>query len=185
MKNIETVIVNNVEINCPFHKGQFYVPIRSVCQAIGVDYSSQMKEVKSNGILSSVVVPVTTTGADSKSYKMTCIPVEFVYGWIFSISEKRVAESAREALIQYKLEAYKALYAHFNHRDRHANQLIRRKAEKEARARDLRNQLAKEDPRFVELQELDRECSSIGRALGKVNSDAVEHQVKLFSDEQS
>ena len=93
--------------------GQKFVPVKPICEALGVDYSSQLQRIKEDDILSSVVGLSTTTGADKKEYKMSTIPLKYVFGWIFSISAKNVKEEAKEGLLNYKVICYDALYNYF------------------------------------------------------------------------
>lgn len=93
--------------------GQKFVPVKPICEALGVDYSSQLQRIKEDDILSSVVGLSTTTGADGKDYKMSTIPLKYVFGWIFSISVKNVKEEAKEGLLNYKVICYDALYNYF------------------------------------------------------------------------
>ena len=104
--------VNNVNIVADTAKQ--LVPIRPICQALGVDSKAQRRRIFDDLILSSVGVTVTSTGADGKSYEMLCLPVRFIFGWLFSIDDKLVSESARENVVRYKLECYNALYYYFS-----------------------------------------------------------------------
>lgn len=89
------------------------VPIKPICEALGVDYSTQLQKVKEDDILVSVMGLSPTTGSDGKTYQMQCLPLEFVFGWLFSINHKNVKTEAQEAVKRYKLECYHALYKHF------------------------------------------------------------------------
>jgi hypothetical protein len=93
--------------------GQKFVPIKPICEALGVDYSSQLQKIKEDEILCSVVGLSTTTGADGKSYKMSTIPLKYVFGWLFTISSKNVKEESREGLKNYKEMCYTSLYDYF------------------------------------------------------------------------
>lgn len=93
--------------------GQKFVPIKPICEALGVDDSSQLKKIKEDEILNPVMVLSTTTGADGKQYKMSSIPLKYVFGWLFSISPKNVNQEAKEKLINYKIICYDALYNYF------------------------------------------------------------------------
>lgn len=45
---------------------------------------------------------------------MVCLPVKFVYGWLFTINPGKVAPEARAKVEAYSLECYEALYNHFH-----------------------------------------------------------------------
>lgn len=93
--------------------GKKFVPVKPICEALGVDYSSQLQRIKEDDILSSTMGLSTTVGADGKDRKMATIPLKYVFGWIFSISVKNVKEEAKEGLLNYKVICYDALYNYF------------------------------------------------------------------------
>lgn len=114
MNRTEIVKINDVQIECPWKDGQHYVAIRPICQALGIDHKGQQDRLKSSPALVSTggtIVP--SVAADGKQRGMYCIPLRFVFGWLFSIDENLVKEEARESLIRYKMECYNVLYDHF------------------------------------------------------------------------
>ncbi len=115
--------VNETGITIVQDGSDIFVPIRPICDALGVTFSRQRKKIMEDPILSSVVALRATTGSDGKQYEMVNLPLEFVFGWLFTISPDNVAtEEAAEAVIRYKRECYHALFAHFVKRFRHAQQ---------------------------------------------------------------
>lgn len=113
MNTISLAKVNNVSIQLVDDSSQKLVPIRPICEALGIDYPSQFTKLKSDDFLRSTVVLSTTVGADEKGRDMVCIPLEFVFGWLFTINPKNVNPEAREAVAKYRIECYRALYRHF------------------------------------------------------------------------
>lgn len=89
------------------------VPIRPICEALGIDWSSQKQRIERDEILGSTVVMITTVASDGKEREMCAIPFRFVFGWLFSVDASKVREDARESVITYKLECYNALYEYF------------------------------------------------------------------------
>lgn len=107
-------VVNGIEIAAVRNENNdFYVPLRPICDALRLNVSGQIQAVKRHRILSSVVCTLHTTGADGKSYDMICLPLEYVYGWLFSIDTNLVADDRREMVERYQLESYRALYNYF------------------------------------------------------------------------
>lgn len=107
-------VVNGIEIAAVRNENNdFYVPLRPICDALRLNVSGQIQAVKRHRILSSVVCTLHTTGADGKSYDMICLPLEYVYGWLFSIDTNLVADERREMVERYQLESYLALYNYF------------------------------------------------------------------------
>lgn len=120
-------IINGVEISAEVaNNGQVYIPIKPICQAIGIDDSSQRHRIDRHYILSSVEVTMTSTGADGKTYEMVCLPLEYVYSWLFTIDANLVAEAKRDNVMRFQRECYEILYRHF------AGSLRRRVEEDEA-----------------------------------------------------
>jgi len=106
--------INNVSIQLVTdEKSQQLVPIRPICEALGIDDKVQRQKIKEDDFLSSVGVLSTSTGADGKQYEMFCLPLEFVFGWLFTINPKNVNPEAKEAVAKYRIECYRALFKHF------------------------------------------------------------------------
>ncbi|MEI7675752.1 MAG: phage antirepressor N-terminal domain-containing protein [Bacteroidales bacterium] len=112
MKTNAIATINNVAIVVIDEKEKM-VPIRPICDILGIDSKAQRDRIERDEILKSVGVMMTSTGADGKEYEMLCIPFKFVFGWLFSIDTLRVNAEAKESVIRYKLECYDALYNYF------------------------------------------------------------------------
>lgn len=92
--------------------GQVLVPLRPICGFLGVQWSAQSKRVKRDPVLSGVAVSVSvmdTQGESPQHRTMTCLPLDFLNGWLFGISAARVSEDVRESLIRYQRECYRVL----------------------------------------------------------------------------
>lgn len=108
-----TVAVINGQAIKILENGQMLVPIKPICEALGIDAKAQRDKISSDQILGSVGVLSTSTGSDGKHYEMFCIPFKYVFGWLFTINPSNVKEEARENLIRYKEACYDALYRTF------------------------------------------------------------------------
>ena len=82
--------VNNVDI-ISTNDRQKLVPIKPICTALGIAFEPQYQKLKDDEDLSSVIMLSITTGSDGKKYEMVCLPMEFIFGWIFTISPKNVS----------------------------------------------------------------------------------------------
>ncbi|MCM1310852.1 MAG: phage antirepressor N-terminal domain-containing protein [Bacteroides sp.] len=80
---------------------------------MGVDPEAQRQRIERHYILSSAAFTLKVVAADGKDRDMLCLPLEHVYGWLFTIDANLVAESARERVADYQRECYDALYRHF------------------------------------------------------------------------
>lgn len=114
-KDMQTLIskINGVDIVTVGRNGEIFVPIKPICEAIGIDVESQRDKIQADEILNSVAVFCTATGADGKQYEMHCLPLRYTYGWLFTVNPKKVAPEAREAVAVYRRECYDVLYEYF------------------------------------------------------------------------
>lgn len=109
----EIIEFHNTDIYCPVENDQIYVAVKPICQAIGVDHSSQIRNLKNDPILGSVVVNMTTTGRDSKAYHMACLPYRYIFGWLFRIDVNKVKDESKEHIITYQKKCYDVLFDYF------------------------------------------------------------------------
>ena len=120
-------IINGVEISAEVaNNGQVYIPVKPICDAIGVQFEAQYHRLSRHYILASTMSTMDMVAADGKQREMVCLPLEYVYGWLFTIDANLVAEANRDNVKRYQLECYEILYRHF------AGSLRRRVEEDEA-----------------------------------------------------
>ncbi len=164
--------INGTEIYAVVNnEGKTLVPVKPVCVALGVVPSTQIRHLKNAPLLSSVVALETTTGSDGKCYEMVCLPVEYIFGWLFSISPANVAESARAALVKYQKECYDVLFTHFYGKVRLIDEITQKEA-------DL---LARKKAASEDILTLKREIREIEQQLDSLSEERTNPQKSLFS----
>lgn len=89
------------------------IPVKPMCEALGVSFQSQHEKLKEHPIYSSTVMLSLTVGADKKEREMLCIPIEYLGGWLFSINPANVKEEVRDNLVKFQIECNKALFRYF------------------------------------------------------------------------
>ncbi len=96
--------------------GTIYVPIRPLCQRLGIDWAAQRQRIMRDAVLSgetmSVVIITTDIEPGSRrprTSEMTCLPLDYLNGWLFGINANRVKVELRERVIQYQKECYRVL----------------------------------------------------------------------------
>ncbi|MCP5094323.1 MAG: hypothetical protein GY943_02090, partial [Chloroflexi bacterium] len=92
-------------------ENQIFVPIRPICDFLGIDWSSQRRRITNDPVLSMRTrsVAVTATEAGGKR-EMTCLPIDYLNGWLFGVSANRIKdENIRQRLIRYQDECYRVL----------------------------------------------------------------------------
>lgn len=91
--------INGVEIPAVVENGETFIPVKPICEAIGVADQKQREKIQNHPILSSVGTLRVSTGADGKKYEMFCLPLKYVYGWLFTINPGNVSPEAKENCI--------------------------------------------------------------------------------------
>lgn len=94
---------------------QVRVAVRPICEALGLDWSSQRKRIMRDPILAdSVAVMATGCGHDDHTPQgMLTLPIELLNGWLFGVESRRVRPEAREGLLAYQRECYAVLAKHW------------------------------------------------------------------------
>jgi uncharacterized tellurite resistance protein B-like protein len=108
-----TVAVINQTKILVVENGEKLVPIKPICEALGIAFQAQKDKIETDEILASTVMLSITVAADGKQREMFCIPFKYVFGWLFTINPSNVKEEARESVIKYKEACYDALYQSF------------------------------------------------------------------------
>jgi hypothetical protein len=106
MKDIVIATINHEKIVVT---PELLVPIRPICQALGVSIPDQRKKLKAHPILSSVLRLIPMIGADGKPHEMLCLPLKYALGWVFTIQPNNVRPETRERLITAQKKCYEAL----------------------------------------------------------------------------
>ena len=109
METKSIITVNNADILVSNDEERM-VPIRPICQALGIDPAGQRQRIERDPILGSVADLIYATGKDGKIYKMYAIPLRYALGWIFSIDVPRINSGMQKNVLDYKLECYNGLY---------------------------------------------------------------------------
>lgn len=93
---------------------EVFVAVRPICNAIAMDWSSQVKRIKRDPILSEGVVMMTTPSKGGFQESL-CLPLRLLNGWLFGIDARRIRKpDVREKVIAYQRECYAVLHAHFH-----------------------------------------------------------------------
>lgn len=105
-------------------EGIYWIAIKPICEVLNVDFSRQLRTLKSDEILGRVWSLQTMHDSINRLQNMVCLPEKFVYGWIFSI------QSASQELKEYKKECYEILFDYFRGAIVKKQEVLEEKAEK-------------------------------------------------------
>jgi hypothetical protein len=89
--------------------GAIYVPLRPLCELLGVVWAAQLRRINRDPILSETAKGVTVTVTPGGAQEMICLPLDYLNGWLFGINATRVKEEIRDRVLRYQRECYKVL----------------------------------------------------------------------------
>ena len=94
--------------------GRVFVPLRPICDFLGVDWSAQTRRVRRDTVLSESTSTVAITATDGREREMLCLQLDYLNGWLFGINANRVkSEAVKDKLVLYQRECYRVLSEHF------------------------------------------------------------------------
>jgi hypothetical protein len=87
--------------------GEPHIIFRPAVEAIGLDYSTQLRKIRERSWASRRDIP--TTGSDGKTYRMVVVDVRTFLMWLATVNETKVAEATRPMLVAYQRETATAV----------------------------------------------------------------------------
>ncbi|MCA9938203.1 MAG: ORF6C domain-containing protein [Anaerolineales bacterium] len=90
---------------------EIFVPIRPICDAMGLNWSGQRQRIQRNPVLSEVlqIVRLSRDNTSGGNPNVLCMPLDYLNGWLFGIDANRVRPEIRDRLIRYQKECYRIL----------------------------------------------------------------------------
>lgn len=94
---------------------QVYIPLRPICEYLGLDWSAQTRRIRRDPVLSkwATFVAITATNLEEAQKggnpNMLCLPLDYLNGFLFGVSATRVRPELQERVILYQERCYKVL----------------------------------------------------------------------------
>lgn len=85
------------------------VAIRSICEALGIDWSGQLAKIKADPVLSEGV-GLSPTPSQGGMQDTVTLPLGMLQGWLFKIHPNKVRPEARETVLAFQRECYQVLH---------------------------------------------------------------------------
>lgn len=88
------------------------VPLRPICDYLGLSWSGQRERTMRDEVLASVMrfVRVTRTNSAGGNPNVLCLPLEYLPGWLFGINAARVKDpELAEKIARYRRECFRVL----------------------------------------------------------------------------
>ena len=159
--------------------GTYWIPVKPILEALKMDADRSIKTLKNDPILGperSIQTVQVSKNGKNQGRKMTCIPEEFVYGWIFSL------RSDSKELTEYKKTCYQLLYKHFHGTITNRRDLLVERSLLDREIIELKKSLKQEDEMYNQLQELQSKRKVLSTQLNSSDKDLAK-QPDLFENE--
>jgi hypothetical protein len=92
----------------PSGRSEFFVPLRPLCDYLGISYTGQRERIERDPVLSSKLQSVVMETAGG-AQEMQCLALDYLNGWLFGINANRINPKNRERVIRYQEECYLVL----------------------------------------------------------------------------
>ncbi|MCP4744522.1 MAG: hypothetical protein GY874_00020, partial [Desulfobacteraceae bacterium] len=94
---------------------EILVAMKPIVEAMGIQWEAQFKLIKRDAVLNSTISIMEIVGKDGKTRQMTCLPIQYLNGWLFKINAARYKDPIRrELIIKYQKECYQALHDYWH-----------------------------------------------------------------------
>ncbi|MFG1212010.1 phage antirepressor N-terminal domain-containing protein [Xanthobacter flavus] len=113
MGNIVTVDFRSDTLFAVERDDGVFVALKPIVQSLGLDWKAQHRRLSDDPILREGMVTMTIPSVGGMQ-ETTCLRLDLVNGWLFTIDESRVKdEEVRQRVLTYKRECYSVLFQHF------------------------------------------------------------------------
>jgi hypothetical protein len=156
------------------YEGKYWIAIRPICEALGVNYNRIYQNLINDPILKDVFAKQQMHDTKNRLQSMVALPEKYIYGWLFSI------RSGSDALQNYKLKCYDILYEYFHGAIAERHFHLTEKSAIENQIAELKEKL-NENSDYLLLQELTAREMRISKTLKQLDADLLNRQLKLFN----
>lgn len=156
-------------------EGQYWIALKPICEAIGVQYVRQFKNAQKHPMWGQLLSKQTMTGADGKLYKMVSLPERYIYGWLFQI------RSESKELLGYQRQCCDLLFDYFHGTITGRKELITEKVKSMVEKEKLMAELS-QVPQFQRLMEIAKADKRINTELKAFDRSLMEEQLSLFTN---
>lgn len=158
--------------------GQYWIALKPICEALGVNYKRQYERIKRDEILSRVSPIQGIVGKDGRLRKMVCLPEKYLYGWLFSI------RSTSPEMEEYREKCYNVLLNYFRGMVLNQEIHLKKRHFAQERIKELQAQLLADQPLYKELIEMKRAVRQANYELGQINALHVQDQLEIWESDE-
>jgi hypothetical protein len=152
--------------------GIYWIAIRPICEALNIQFSRILKNIKEDEILKDVWSKQTMRDTKNRLQNMVALPEKYIYGWLFSI------RSGSDAFQEYKRKCYDILFEYFHGSITGRLEVLIEKSDALTKIDELVNELHS-DPRFIQLNNERAKVMRLGKQLKALDEDFITGQLSL------
>lgn len=153
--------------------GTYWIALKPICEALGVNWNRQFQNLKNDPILGQLFAEQQMVAADGKFRKMICLPEFYVYGWLFQI------QSEAPGLLEYKWECYRVLHDYFTGTITRRQSVLKERTLIDIQIEELERELHATDI-ARKLLELKKQKKAASTRLARMDHEIIEQQLELW-----
>ena len=161
---------NDNEIPFIDYNNQYYIAVKPVCEALGVDYGGQYKSLKRNSFLKEELqlISIKRYGVSGTQRRpMICIPQKYVYGWLFSIRGQSIEFQS------YKQQLYHMFYEYFLKPINNRSNLLVERNTVDRKIKELKDELKCKSKSYNTIQDLTYKKRTLAYRLGSIDRNLI------------
>ncbi len=104
--------------------GEPFVPVKPICERLGLDWGSQWAKLRARPERYGIVILRTPSAGGEQ--ETTCLPLRKLPAWLYSIHPNKVRPDLKETVERYQAECDDVLWRHWSGQHRTELALLRR-----------------------------------------------------------
>lgn len=106
MKKETLAVVNGVDIICFTNTEEKLMPIKPICDALGVDYDAEIMNIQDHGFGDMLE---DFNDGEWESHGTSLLSIEFVLGWVLNVKYKNTLLESEDLCRKYIIECVNAI----------------------------------------------------------------------------
>lgn len=159
--------------------GSWWVAIKPICEALGVEYTRAFKNLKEDDFFVGALAKQPMHDATKRLQEMMCIREKEVYGWLCTLRSESLG------LKEYKRKCYDILFDHFHGALTGRMTALTEKSDAELRMIELQQRLDEkmlQTEEYREMMELKQKQKIISKKLKDLDAELLTGQLSLNLD---
>lgn len=153
--------------------GQWWIAIKPICEALGINYERQRQNLKSSKFYNQLPTVQQVVAADGKLREMVCLPERVIYGWIFQL------ESNVLGFEEFRWECNDLLFNYFHGTITEVSKHLRAKSEAKRKLEAIDAELLTMDL-YRQKIELEHAVREEDKAIKRSFRTYASNQTELF-----